>query len=152
MYARTILAVSLAAAAAGAQAADRWQTSGDIRSGYVASESRARSGATTDADSFRTRARFRVRGELGAGWHASGRVAGRLDTNQSDEEFWLRGRVAEIEAEPEREAALVGRRGGAELSPSMKLYEILLIEVGWSIWKGGRPLRRIWRADGSDSG
>ncbi|NLB14784.1 MAG: porin, partial [Gammaproteobacteria bacterium] len=90
MYARTILAVSLAVAAAGAQAADRWQTSGDIRSGYVASESRARSGATTDADSFRTRARFRVRGELGAGWHASGRVAGRLDTNQSDEEFWLR--------------------------------------------------------------
>ncbi|MGY0561259.1 porin [Luteimonas sp. A277] len=90
MYARTILALTLALSAAGAQAADRWQTSGDIRAGYVASETRTRSDATSDADSFRTRARFRVRGEVGGGWHASGRVAARLDTNQSDEEFWLR--------------------------------------------------------------
>jgi len=90
MYARTTVVLTLALAAAGAQANDTWQTSGDIRFGYLAAETRARSGATSDADSFRARARFRLRGELGAGWHASGRVAARLDSNQSDEEFWLR--------------------------------------------------------------
>ena len=76
--ARIALACALALAAAGAQASDGWQTSGDIRVGYVSSETRARSGAMSDADSFRARARFRVRGELGNGWHASGRVAARL--------------------------------------------------------------------------
>jgi len=87
---QTALAVALALAAAGAHGGDAWQTSGDIRFGYVGSETRARSGATSDSDSFRARARFRVRGELGGGWHASGRVAARLDTDQDDEEFWLR--------------------------------------------------------------
>ena len=82
-----VLALALAA---GAQAADDWQTSGDVRLGYVSSETRARSGATSDSDSFRARARFRVGGELGGGWHASGRVAARLDTDQDDEELWLR--------------------------------------------------------------
>lgn len=90
MTTRLILCAALALSAAGAQAAGAWQTSGDIRFGYVASETRARSDATTDADSFRARARFRVRGELGGGWHASGRVAARLDTDQDNEEFWLR--------------------------------------------------------------
>lgn len=88
--ARIALACALALAAAGAQASDGWQTSGDIRVGYVSSETRARSGAMSDADSFRARARFRVRGELGNGWHASGRVAARLDTEQSNDEFWMR--------------------------------------------------------------
>ncbi|MGY1458014.1 porin [Luteimonas sp. A534] len=87
---RIALALTLALAAAGAQANDAWQTSGDIRFGYVASETRARDGATTDADSVRARVRFRVRGELGGGWHASGRVAARLDTEQGNDEFWLR--------------------------------------------------------------
>lgn len=82
--------LALALAAGGAHADDAWQTSGDIRFGYVSSETRARSGATSDADSVRARARFRVRGDLGGGWHASGRVAARLDTEQSNDEFWLR--------------------------------------------------------------
>ena len=82
--------LALALAAGGAQAQDAWQTSGDLRFGYVSSETRARSGATSDADSVRARARFRVRGDLGGGWHASGRVAARLDTEQSNDEFWLR--------------------------------------------------------------
>ncbi|MEN1928749.1 porin [Luteimonas sp. MJ250] len=81
---------ALALVAGSAHAADTWKTSGDVRFGYVASETRARSGATTDADSVRARARFRVRGELGNGWHASGRVAARLDSEQDDEEFWMR--------------------------------------------------------------
>ncbi|WP_457020389.1 porin [Luteimonas sp. A482] len=84
------LLLALALTTAGAQADDTWQTSGDVRFGYVSSETRARSGATTDADSVRARARLRVRGELGGGWHASGRVAARLDTEQSNDEFWLR--------------------------------------------------------------
>ncbi|HRP74723.1 MAG TPA: porin, partial [Rhodocyclaceae bacterium] len=79
---RTALTVALALGAAGAQAADNWQTSGDLRFGYVASETRARSGASSDAESLRVRARFRVAGDLGGGWRASGRVAARLDTNQ----------------------------------------------------------------------
>src|SRR5690606_4376622 len=87
---RIALALALALAAAGAQADDAWQTSGDVRFGYVSSETRARGGATSDADSFRVRARLRVGGELGGGWRASGRVAARLDTEQSNDEFWLR--------------------------------------------------------------
>ena len=87
---RIALALALAFAAAGAQAGDTWKTSGDVRFGYVSSETRARSGGTTDADSVRARARFRVSGELGNGWHASGRVAARLDSEQDDEEFWMR--------------------------------------------------------------
>src|SRR5690606_5552311 len=82
--------LALALAAGGAQAQDAWQTSGALRFGYVSSETRARSGATSDADSVRARARFRVRGDLGGGWHASGRVAARLDSDQNGEEFWLR--------------------------------------------------------------
>ena len=81
---------ALALVAGSAHAADTWKTSGDVRFGYVASETRARSGGTTDADSVRARARFRVSGELGNGWHASGRVAARLDSEQDDEEFWMR--------------------------------------------------------------
>ncbi|MBJ6984679.1 porin [Luteimonas sp. MC1750] len=87
---RLPLAAALMVVAAGVQASDARQTSGDIRFGYVASETRARSGATTDADSVRARARLRVAGALGGGWHASGRVAARLDSEQDDEEFWMR--------------------------------------------------------------
>ncbi|NLB58633.1 MAG: hypothetical protein GX805_09265, partial [Gammaproteobacteria bacterium] len=76
--------------AGGVHANDNWQASGDVRFGYVASETRARSGAETDADSLRARARLRLRGDLGGGWHFSGRVAARLDTDQDNEEFWMR--------------------------------------------------------------
>jgi len=90
MHIPSTLAFALLLAVGGAHAGDRWQTSGDIRFGYVSSETRARSGAVSDADSFRARARLRASGELGSGWHASGRVAARLDTDQSDAGFWLR--------------------------------------------------------------
>lgn len=90
MHARTMLVLALLLATGGAQAGDGWKTSGDLRFGYVSSETRARTGATSDADSFRARARLRASGELGGGWYASGRVAARLDTDQSDEQFWLR--------------------------------------------------------------
>ena len=81
--------VVLALSVGGANAAE-WSTSGDVRFGYVASETRARSGAESDADSLRARVRFRVRGDLGSGWHFGGRAAVRLDTEQDDEEFWMR--------------------------------------------------------------
>ena len=83
-------AVALALMAGGVHASDGWQASGDVRFGYVASETRARSGAETDADSLRARARLRLRGDLGGGWHFGGRVAARLDTDQDNEEFWMR--------------------------------------------------------------
>lgn len=87
---RLPLAAALILVAAVAQAGDSWTTSGDIRVGYVASETRARSGATSDADSVRARARFRVAGDIGGGWRASGRVAARLDSEQDGEAFWMR--------------------------------------------------------------
>ena len=89
-YSRLITAVALALMAGGVHANDNWQASGDVRFGYVASETRARSGAETDADSLRARARLRLRGDLGGGWHFGGRVAARLDTDQDNEEFWMR--------------------------------------------------------------
>src|SRR5690606_36712846 len=52
------------------------------------SESRARSGAGSDADSLRARLRLRLRGELGGGWHATRRLAARLDSEQDDRQFW----------------------------------------------------------------
>ena len=85
------LAVTLLAlVTADATAADAWKTSGDMRFGYVASETRSRSGTESDADSLRARLRFRLQGELGGGWHFSGRVAARLDSEQDSEEFWMR--------------------------------------------------------------
>lgn len=87
---RCRLAVVLALAAGAAHAESGWKASGDLRMGYVASESRARSGAGSDADSLRARLRLRLRGELGGGWHASGRLAARLDSEQDDTQFWMR--------------------------------------------------------------
>src|SRR5690554_5661714 len=88
---RTLAAtIALALTAGGVHASDAWKTSGDVRLGYVASETTARSGAGSDADSLRARVRLRLRGDLGGGWHFSGRVAARLDSDQSNEEFWLR--------------------------------------------------------------
>ena len=83
-------AVALALMAGGVHANDNWQISGDVRLGHVASETRARSGVESDADSLRARARLRLRGDLGGGWHFSDRVAARLDTDQDNEEFWMR--------------------------------------------------------------
>src|SRR5690606_37687604 len=83
-------AMGLVLAAGGVHAEEAWKTSGDVRFGYVASETRARSGAESDADSLRARLRLRLRGDLGGGWHVSGRVAARLDSDQDDEAFWMR--------------------------------------------------------------
>ena len=49
-HSRLITAVALALMAGGVHANDNWQASGDVRFGYVASETRARSGAETDAE------------------------------------------------------------------------------------------------------
>lgn len=87
---RIVVAIALALMAGGVHANDNWQVSGGVRLGYVASETRARSGAESDADSLRARARLRLRGDLGGGWHFSGRMAARLDTDQDNEEFWMR--------------------------------------------------------------
>ena len=73
-----------------AHADQGWNTSGDLRFGYVSSETRPRSGADSDADSFRARTRVRIAGEMGGNWRASARAAARLDTGQSKDEFWLR--------------------------------------------------------------
>lgn len=73
-----------------ASADQGWTTSGDLRMGYVSSETRARSGADSEADSLRVRGRFRIAGELGENWRASARAAVRLDTEQDNDEFWLR--------------------------------------------------------------
>lgn len=86
----TLLAAALLLASAGAQAGDGLQTSGDIRTGYISSETEGRTGIDSSSDSFRARLRFRVAGELGAGWRASGRVAGLLDSEQGADEFWMR--------------------------------------------------------------
>lgn len=84
---RIVATLALALMAGGAHAGEAWKTSGDVRFGYVASETRSRSGAESDADSLRARVRLRLRGELGGGWHFSGRLAARLDTDQGDGEF-----------------------------------------------------------------
>ena len=85
-----VLAVALALGTGSVRAGDAWQASGDIRFGYVASDSRTRGGAESDADSLRARARLRLRGDLGGGWHFSGRLAARLDSDQDHDEFWIR--------------------------------------------------------------
>ena len=82
-------AIALVLVAGGAHAAD-WTASGDVRFGYVASDTTARSGAGSDDDSLRARVRVRLRGDLGGGWHVGGRVAARLDSDQDREEFWMR--------------------------------------------------------------
>src|SRR5690606_5325734 len=84
------LAITFALIAAGAKASEAWYTGGDIRTGYVASESRARSGDTSSSDSLRMRLRLHLRGELGGGWHLGARIAGRFDTSQDDVEFRVR--------------------------------------------------------------
>src|SRR5690606_32089585 len=87
---RLAAAVLLVLLAGGARADDAWTTSGDFRFGYLASETRSRTGAESDTDSLRARARFRLRGDLGGGWSVGGRVAALLDSDQGDEEFWMR--------------------------------------------------------------
>lgn len=87
---RVTLLLAAALVATGVQAADEWRPSGDIRFGYVNSETRSRAGAKDDADSFRARARLRLRGDLGGGWQASARAAVLLDTKQQNDEFWIR--------------------------------------------------------------
>lgn len=84
------LLIAAALVATDVQAADEWQSSGDVRFGYAGSETRSRTGVTTDAGSFRTRARMGFRGEFLGAWQASVRAAVLLDTKQQHDEFWFR--------------------------------------------------------------
>src|SRR5690606_20963923 len=79
---RISLVAATILAATSAPAADTWQIGGNLRVGYVASETRARDGAESDADSFRTRARVHLRADPGNGWRFGVRVAGRFDSGQ----------------------------------------------------------------------
>ncbi|WP_353963818.1 MULTISPECIES: pyridoxamine 5'-phosphate oxidase family protein [unclassified Streptomyces] len=63
-----------------------------------------------------------------------------------DEEFSVRGVVREVEDVVARKAAVVGARGGAQLSDALALFE-----VGWARWSQGRPTRERWRATGVSS-
>lgn len=91
MFPRTCLAMALLLATTAAHADDdSWNASGDLRFGYLASETRSRGGASSDTDSVRARARLRLQGALGGGWHAGGRVAARFDSRQDGTEVWLR--------------------------------------------------------------
>ena len=87
---RISLVAATMLAATSAPAADTWQIGGNLRVGYVASETRARDGAESDADSFRTRARVHLRADPGNGWRFGVRVAGRFDSGQDDSDFWMR--------------------------------------------------------------
>src|SRR3546814_6347967 len=89
-WALPVAGMALLLASTGVQAGETWQTSGDVSFGYVSSETRTRTDTSADSDGFRARARLRVRGELGGGWHASGRLAARLGTGPGGGEFWLR--------------------------------------------------------------
>jgi hypothetical protein len=63
-----------------------------------------------------------------------------------DEEFSVRGISREITDGNARATAVLGARGGAQLSDKMVLFEIDLVEVSWTHWLGGQPTRRSWRA------
>ena len=84
------LLVTSCVLAPSAFAEENWQFSGDVRTGYVGSETRARNGTEISSDSLRMRARLRLSGTLDDEWQFGGRLAARLDTRQENEEFWLR--------------------------------------------------------------
>ncbi|MEU6557029.1 hypothetical protein ABZ915_43295 [Streptomyces sp. NPDC046915] len=65
-----------------------------------------------------------------------------------DEEFSVRGVVREVEDADARQAAVVGARGGAQLSAALTLFEVDLVEVGWARWSLGKPTRKRWQAEG----
>lgn len=67
-----------------------------------------------------------------------------------DEEFSVRGVAREIDDEDDRRAAVSGARGGATLTDAMALFEVDLLEVGWTRWPNGTPVRERWRADDLD--
>lgn len=84
---RTTLLIALALCAAPA-VAEPVTFSGDIRAGWLSSETRNRVGATSDADSLRARAR--VRAAYGTGdWQFAARFAAVLDSRQDDAGFWF---------------------------------------------------------------
>ncbi|MDO5505905.1 MAG: porin [Pseudoxanthomonas suwonensis] len=85
---RLALVLVLAAASNSTFAQDDWKLGGDVRMGYVASDTRTRNGAESSADSFRARVRVNLRGELAPGWRAGGRLATRLDSRQDGMRFW----------------------------------------------------------------
>ncbi|MCA1799103.1 MAG: hypothetical protein LC632_06470 [Xanthomonadaceae bacterium] len=84
---RTTLLLALLLSAAPA-AAEPVTVSGDIRAGWLSSETRNRAGALSDTDSLRARAR--VRATYGTGdWQFAARFAAVLDSRQDDTGFWF---------------------------------------------------------------
>ena len=96
---RTATRVSLLLAAAGlaagadASAADApgWQTSGDLRGGYFASERTARDGVETDDEAFNARLRVAIEHAFNSRWRVRTRLAGRFSSDQDGTDFYLRG-------------------------------------------------------------
>lgn len=63
-----------------------------------------------------------------------------------DEEFSIRGSTHEIEGESARATSVAGSSGGAQLSDSLSLFEVDLVEAGWARWELGKPTRLHWTA------
>jgi hypothetical protein len=61
-----------------------------------------------------------------------------------DEEFSIRGVADEIVDESARVTSVARASGGAQLSDSLCLFEVDLVEVGWARWKSGKPSRLHW--------
>lgn len=88
-----LLMVILLAVAGPANAGDSWIVSGDIRAGYLNTETRARTGVESDVESLRFRLRVALRGEFTPEWQMGARLAGVFDTDQPRTEAWFKGWV-----------------------------------------------------------
>lgn len=68
-----------------------WKTSGDIRAGYFATESTARSGTESDDEAFNARIRLAVQRSFSPQWTFRTRLAGRFSSEQDGVHAYLRG-------------------------------------------------------------
>jgi hypothetical protein len=85
------LLLALQPSSAVAQAlSDSWKTSGDLRAGYFASESTARSGVETETEAFNARLRVALERGFGDRWLLRARVAGRFSSDQDTTRAYLR--------------------------------------------------------------
>src|SRR3546814_19565248 len=62
-WALPVAVMALLLASTGVQAGETWQTSGDVRFGYVSSETRTRTESTADSNGFRARPSLQIRRE-----------------------------------------------------------------------------------------
>jgi hypothetical protein len=81
---------------------DTWSFSGDLRSGYYATERTPRTGTTTDSDDLRLRLRIAAQRSLTPEWRFRVRAAGRYSSEQDEFRFYLRAWA------PERTGARLG--------------------------------------------